>query len=409
MKPISLFSMALTATMLLAACHDGHDHSGHDHEAEHHDHEAMGHEEQVQPQDEQSQPQEKQLGTSDHEGHEGEITFTEAQARAAGLQLFTVEPGEFAEVVEVTGRLLPAQGDEATVTATMAGMVRQSTPNLADGASVTQGQTLFVINASPMANGNPAAVAQAELEAARKSLARAEKLAADRVISARELDEARSRFDMAQATARSLGTAAQTRAVQSPLSGYVKNVLVRPGDYVEPGQPLATVTQSRRLQLRADVPERHYGLLAQVRDASFRLAYEPSTAAHKVSEMGGRLVSRGRTVGSADFYVPVTFELPNQGQLVSGSFAQIYLLGASRQGVITVPNEAITEAQGLFFVYVKTHPDTYLRQEVTLGATDGRRTEVLSGLKTGQQVVGRGAIQVRLAANATVIPEGHSH
>ena len=232
MKTISLFSMALTAAMLLAACHDGHDHSGHDHEAEHHDHEAMGHAERVQPQDEQSQPQEKQLGTPDHESHEGEITFTEAQAKAAGLQLITVKPGEFAEVVEVTGRLLPAQGDEATVTATMAGMVRQSTPNLADGASVAQGQTLFVINASPMANGNPAAVAQAELEAARKSLARAEKLAADRVISARELDEARSRFDMAQATARSLGTAAQTRAVKSPLAGYVKNVLVRPGDYV---------------------------------------------------------------------------------------------------------------------------------------------------------------------------------
>ncbi|MGM9688221.1 MAG: efflux RND transporter periplasmic adaptor subunit [Alloprevotella sp.] len=409
MKPIFLFSMALTATMLFAACHNDHDHSGHDHEAEGHNHEAMGHEKQVQPQDEQVQPQEKQLGTSDHEGHEGEITFTEAQARAAGLQLLTVEPGEFAEVVEVTGRLLPAQGDEATVTATMAGMVRQSTPNLADGTAVSQGQTLFVINASSLANGNPAAAAQAELEAARKALARAEQLAADRVISARELDEARNRFNTAQATARSLGTAAQTRAVQSPLSGFVKNVLVRPGDYVEPGQPLATVTQSRRLQLRADVPERHYGLLSQVCDASFRLAYEPSTAAHKVSDMGGRLVSRGKTVGSADFYVPVTFELPNQGQLVSGSFAQIYLLGASRQGVITVPNEAITEAQGLFFVYVKTHPDTYMRQEVTLGATDGRRTEVLSGLKPGQQVVGRGAVQVRLAANATVIPEGHSH
>lgn len=74
-----------------------------------------------------------------------------------------------------------------------------------------------------------------------------------------------------------------------------------------------------------------------------------------------------------------------------------------------MPNEAITEAQGLFFVYIKTHPDTYMRQEVTLGATDGRRTEVLSGLKPGQQVVGHGAVQVRLAANATVIPEGHSH
>ena len=63
MKPISLFSMALTATMLFAACHDGHDHSVHDHEAEHHDHEPMGHEKQLGTSDEQVHPQEKQLGT----------------------------------------------------------------------------------------------------------------------------------------------------------------------------------------------------------------------------------------------------------------------------------------------------------------------------------------------------------
>ena len=409
MKTISLFSMALTAAMLLAACHDGHDHSGHDHEAEHHDHEAMGHADEVQPQDEQSQPQEKQLGTPDHESHEGEITFTEAQAKAAGLQLFTVKPGEFAEVVEVTGRLLPAQGDEATVSATMAGIVSQATKNLADGAAVRQGQQLFVINASAMADGNPAAAARAELEAARKALARAEQLAAEKLLPQLELDEARSRFRTAEAAARSLGNETRTRAVAAPFTGYVKEVMVRPGDYVQPGQPLATVTQSQRLQLSADLPERHFALLPQIKDATFRLSYEPEGTAHCVSEMGGSLVSKGKASSATGFSVPVTFELPNRGRLVSGSFAQVYLRGAARKGVITVPNEALTEAQGLFFVYVQIHPERYQRQEVTIGATDGRRTEIRSGLTAGQRVVAQGATQVRLAANATVIPEGHSH
>ena len=77
--------------------------------------------------------------------------------------------------------------------------------------------------------------------------------------------------------------------------------------------------------------------------------------------------------------------------------------------MLTVPNEAITEAQGLYFVYLKVHPETYLRQEVKLGNTDGSRTEVLEGLKPGDNVVAQGAVQGRLAANATVMPEGHSH
>ena len=402
MKKICFFGIALMGTMLLGACHSDHAHDGHDHNAEDHDHEAEadGHNHEAEDHGHDA---------DEHAGHSAEITFTEAQAKAAGLRLVTVEPGEFAEVVEVTGRLLPAQGDEATVAATMAGIVSQATKHLTDGAAVRQGQPLFVINASAMADGNPAAAARAELEAARKALARAEQLAAEKLLPQRELDEARSRYRTAEAAARSLGNANQTRAVAAPFTGYVKEVLVRPGDYVQPGQPMATVTQSQRLQLSADLPERHFALLPQIQDATFRLSYEPEGTAHCVSEMGGKLVSKGRASSATGFSVPVTFELPNRGRLVSGSFAQVYLQGATRKGVITVPNEALTEAQGLFFVYVQIHPERYQRQEVTIGATDGRRTEIRSGLTAGQRVVAQGATQVRLAANATVIPEGHSH
>ena len=409
MKKIFFFGIALMGTVLLGACHSDHAHDGHDHSAEEHNHEAEGHDHEAEADGHNHEADEHDHDADEHAGHSAEITFTEAQAKAAGLRLVTVEPGEFAEVVEVTGRLLPAQGDEATVSATMAGIVSQATKNLADGAAVRQGQPLFVINASAMADGNPAAAARAELEAARKALARAEQLAAEKLLPQRELDEARSRYRTAEATARSLGNANQTRAVAAPFTGYVKEVMVRPGDYVQPGQPMATVTQSQRLQLSADLPERHFALLPQIQDATFRLSYEPEGTAHCVSEMGGKLVSKGKASSATGFSVPVTFELPNRGRLVSGSFAQVYLQGAARKGVITVPNEALTEAQGLFFVYVQIHPERYQRQEVTIGATDGRRTEIRSGLTAGQRVVAQGATQVRLAANATVIPEGHSH
>ena len=409
MKKILFFGIALMGTMLLGACHSDHAHDGHDHSAEEHNHEAEGHDHEAEADGHNHEADEHDHDADEHAGHSAEITFTEAQAKAAGLRLVTVEPGEFAEVVEVTGRLLPAQGDEATVAATMAGIVSQATKSLTDGAAVRQGQQLFVINASAMADGNPAAAARAELEAARKALARAEQLAAEKLLPQRELDEARSRFRTAEAAARSLGNETRTRAVAAPFTGYVKEVLVRPGDYVQPGQPMATVTQSQRLQLSADLPERHFALLPQIQDATFRLSYEPEGTAHCVSEMGGSLVSKGKASSATGFSVPVTFELPNRGRLVSGSFAQVYLQGATRKGVITVSNEALTEAQGLFFVYVQIHPERYQRQEVTIGATDGRRTEIRSGLTAGQHVVAQGATQVRLAANATVIPEGHSH
>lgn len=380
--------MACLQAMLFSACHPAHNHD--EHADEHADEKAH----------------------ADEHGHEhgaDEISFSPEQAKAAGLQITKLQPSEFAEVVEVSGRVLPAPGAEATVAATMAGVISFASGELTDGMAVRNGQPLFRISAANMADGNPAAAAQAELQAARTALDRAERLAKDQIISARELEDARLRFATAQTTAKSLGGASQTRTVGACLNGYVKNVLVKPGDYVSAGQPLATVTQNNRLQLRADVPERFYSLLPNITTANFRMAYEEGKHTYALSELGGRLLSKGKSSNDDSFFVPVTFEFNNRGNIVPGSLAQVFLKGNTRQGVLAVPAEAITEAQGLYFVYLQIHPDAYRKQEVKLGATDGVRTEITEGLKAGDLVVTKGATQVRLAANATVIPEGHSH
>lgn len=380
-------SVAVGAVTLFSACHN------HEHADEKHD----DHKEHAE------------ADAHDHDHDTDEIEMTEAQLKAACVAVAAIQPSDFSEVVEVSGRIMPAAGSEATVTATMAGIVRFAGAALTDGVQVANGQVLFVVNGKPMADGNPAAVAQTELAAAKVALDRAEKLAAEKLISQRELDDARQRYQTAAVTAQSLGGAAQCRNVCAPIAGYVKNLLVKPGDYVSAGQPLATVTQSRRVQLRADVPERFYGKIGNVVSANFRMAYDEGDKVYCLQKMGGRLVSKGQATDTNDFFVPVTFEFNNEGGIVPGSFAQIYLLGARRSGVLAVPTDAVTEAQGLHFVYVEVHAGCFRRQEVKLGATDGTRTEIVSGLKAGDRVVTRGATQVRLAANASVIPEGHSH
>lgn len=387
---IKLFMISVTvlAVTLFVACHN-HEHGGDDHD---HSHKSIETNEQH----------------DEHSHGQDEITLTAQQAKAAHLQVSELQPTQFAEVIEVSGSVLPASGTEATVSATMAGIVTFVNTSLTDGVAVSAGQTMFVVNAQSMADGNPAAVAQSELVVARSAYERAEKLANERIISQREFEEARQRYQSAVATAKSLGAASQRRGISVPISGYVKNLQVKPGDYVSAGQVLATITQNRRLQLRADVPERYYSLLSRISDANFRMAYDDSRT-YSLSELGGRLVSKGHATTTGEYFVPVIFEFNNQGNIVAGSMAEVYLQGSERSGVLCVPNEAITEAQGLYFVYIQTHADAYRRQEVQLGATDGRRTEIKSGLKAGDKVVTRGATQVRLAANASVAPEGHSH
>ena len=383
----TLLSITALAVMLFSACSKSHESHDHDHEG-----------------DEQAA-----VSAEDHQHAADEIEFSAEQAHAAGVEVTTLQPTDFSEVIEVSGQVLPASGAEATVTATMAGIARFAGSALTEGQAVSAGQALFVVNGKPMADGNPAAVAQSEAKAARLALDRAEKLSAEKIISQRELEEARQRYEAAVATAQSLGNAAQSRSISAPIGGYLKTLLVRPGDYVSAGQALALVTQSKRVQLRADVPERYFGMLPRISTANFRMAYDESDKVYSLSQLGGRLVSKGRASSTGDAFVPVIFEFNNQGSIVSGSFAQVFLQGSVRHGVLAIPSEAITESQGIYFVYVQHHADSYRRVEVTLGSSDGLRTEIRSGLRPGDKVVTRGATLVRLAANATAVPEGHSH
>ncbi|UKI39783.1 MAG: hypothetical protein L6V35_03065 [Alistipes putredinis] len=45
---------------------------------------------------------------------------------------------------------------------------------------------------------------------------------------------------------------------------------------------------------------------------------------------------------------------------------------------------------------------------MSIGATDGERAEILSGIEEGQRVVTRGAVHVKMAA-MSAIPHSHSH
>lgn len=81
-----------------------------------------------------------------------------------------------------------------------------------------------------------------------------------------------------------------------------------------------------------------------------------------------------------------------------------------REGVLSIPVSALSEAQGVFYAYVQLdEEDEFERRELRIGASDGIRVEVLSGLEEGDIVVTQGVSQLRMAGAAGVIPEAHNH
>lgn len=399
-----LIFLGVLVALSLGSCNSrsADTHDGHNHETENHDHEAELHEEADEHDGHNHEAEEA------HSAGSGEIVLPPAKAKAAGVEVNTVEPGTFHQVIKTSGQVLAAQGDESVAVATVAGVVSFRNKNVVEGMQVGKGSPLLTLSSQNMAEGDPVQKARIAYEVSKKEYERMKALVASKIVSEKEFAQAKQAYENArisyEAVARNHTPQGQT--VTAPIGGYVKSLLVKEGDYVSVGQPLVSITQNRRLFLRADVSEKYYNALPSVASANFSTPY--NNKVYSLTDLNGRLLSYGKASGEGSYYIPITFEFDNKGEVVPGSFVEIYLLTKPMEGVISVPRSALTEEQGSFFVYLQIDEECYRKQLVTLGADDGERVQVLTGLHAGDRLVTKGAYQVKLAGATNAIP-AHSH
>lgn len=356
---------------------------------------------------EEGHSHEEEMHAGEKAGHSDEIILAPEKAKAAGVEAETVRAGSFRNVIHTSGQVLAAQGEEATVVAASSGVVSFSR-KVAEGMQVGKGTELLSVSAAHIQDGDPVQKAKVAYEKAKEEYERAQKLVSSQIVSQKDFAALREAYENARLTYEALKPSKSGKgvSVKSPISGFIKACLVKEGDYVTVGQPLMTVTQTRRLVLKAEVSERYYAQLSQVVSANFQTPY--NNKVYSLENLGGKLLSFGKSSGDTSYYVPVTFEFDNRGDMVPGSFVEVYLLSGERSGVLSLPLSALTEEQGVYFVYLKLDEECYKKQEVKLGTSDGSRVEILSGVKDGDTVVTRGAIHVKLASASNAIP-AHTH
>lgn len=374
--------------------HEGHSHEGHNH-AESESHEGHDHEGH-------SHGEAEEHGEESHEGEE--ITLHKHLADEFGVEAEKIAPGEFAQVVKVSGQIESATTSRAVVSATASGIVHFA-GNITEGKKVSAGTLIASISAKGISGGDSNAAAAAALDAAKRELDRVTPLHKDGIVSTKDYNAARQAYE--QAKAAYSGTPAGGSATSST-AGVITSLLVRQGEYVSVGQPIAVVSGNNSLTLRGDLPEKYYSFLPTVSDANFRAAYTDEVVALK--DLNGKLLSSGGAVGdNSRGYLPVYFSFENNGKVVPGSYAEVYLIGTKRHDVLAVPLAAVSEQQGQHFVYVRLDEDCYKKCPVTLGGNDGQKVEILAGIQSGDAVVTKGMTFVKLAETSGVVPEGHSH
>ena len=377
------------------SCSHNHDHShqpsavSHQHEHEH-DHSAHSH---------------------DH--GDDAITFTVEQQNKIDFEVVEAVSEPLYQIIRTSAQIVPSQEGEKILTATTSGIVSFENKDIVPGLEVKSGQILFSIDNDNMADGS-LAVRRQEIEAeynkAKAEYERKQSLADDKIISESELLDAETEYLKAKKQYENmLQNYPEGKTLhRASISGSIKDILVPNNSYVEAGQPIMTLAQNSKLYLRADLQQKYYPVLKDIKTANIKT---PDGTVYSLEDLSGRLISYGKTTDVSNPLIPVTFEIKNNGNIIPGSFVEIFITAESDKMGIMLPNTAIVEEMGIYCVFVQTCVDSFEKRLITKGVTDGYNTQILKGVHAGEKVVSKGAINVKLAQGSAALDPhaGHVH
>lgn len=342
------------------------------------------------------------------------VSFTKEQSWKVNFATALPAYGNFGQVIKTSAKVQSSQGDETVVVAKTSGTVLFADGSMALGKTVQSGQRLFTVASGGFADNNMGVrftEAQSNYNRAKANYDRAVELSKDKIVSEKELQEAENAYRNAKAVYDNMqgNFSSAGQSVSSPMSGAVKQLHVTNGQYVEAGQPLITVSQNKNLFLTANVPPKYVSLLATISGANIRTLSDGKT--YSLEELGGKLVSYGKSAEGDSYLIPVTFQVENREHFVAGGFVDLYIKTLTNTKALSIPNEALTEEMGNYFVYVQLTPELFEKREVSIGVTDGKQTEITSGLTPNDRIVTTGAILVKLVAASGSVDahSGHVH
>jgi membrane fusion protein, multidrug efflux system len=282
--------------------------------------------------------------------------------------------------------------ESVTLSAEIAGRIARI--HFREGQPVAAGALLFELDDS---------VYRAELEQARAALGlsqrnheRSLELFERKLISARERDEAAARLDVDRATVALAQARFDKTRIRAPFAGIVGLRAVSPGDYINPGQPLAPLEQLSVLKADFRLSEAALPAVAVGQELKLEVdAYPGRAFPGRVYAIDPRLAEDTRSIG-------LRARVPNEhGLLRPGLFARVKLVVAERAGAVLVPEQSIVPRGEELFVYVIEDGKAQIRP-VSVGLRQGGRAEITSGVKPGEMVITAGV--QKIGPGAPVMP-----
>ena len=253
------------------------------------------------------------------------------------------------------------------------------------GSRVRKGELLARIESREMDQDVEALKADAENK--RNNAERAASLLHDKLISARDAEQAQADARVAEAKLASQRVSRAYQEVRAPFDGVVIQRFVDPGAVVQNAsgstnvQPVVTVAQLDHLRVTFYLDQKlakrvKVGDVVKVMPDGPQAEPQPG----KISRLAGALDPRTRTLTAE-------VDLDNkQGLFLPGGSVRVIIAQAAQDG-FTLPMEALSPRQGKPFAVIVDGTNHVHLHPLTLGEDNGQRVKVLKGLQDGERVV----------------------
>jgi macrolide-specific efflux system membrane fusion protein len=317
--------------------------------------------------------------------------------RASTAETAFVARRDVGASVLATGIIKPMVGAEVKVGSRISGVVKRLRSNIGDFVKV--GQLIAELDDAELQarlNQNAAALAKARADYAyaKINVERQRSLLIQNFVSQQQVDLAENAYEAAAAQLKQAEANLEFAKVQvsytkiySPTSGVIASVSTQEGETVSASLAAPTfvsIIDLRRLEVQVYVDETDIGKIRVGQQVSFTVDTYPDTDFKgTVTAIYPKAVIQDNVVN----YI-VTVEInDSQGKILRPEMTTnmtIYL--ETRKNVLAVPTSAIIRERGERYVTV-IEGDKKTQRKVKAGWKDNGFTEIISGLKEGEQIL----------------------
>jgi len=332
--------------------------------------------------------------------------FTVPKQQMAHLEIVAAEKGPLPRTLRLAGAVAYDAFQTTPVFAAIGGPVREIL--VAPGQFVQAGQPLLTVTSPDYSAARSAYIkARDAFALAEKLFTRSMDLYAHGAISEADLQQAESNQTQAHADMESSADALRALGlkdpealikapvestaeipVPAPVTGEIVERLVGPGQLLQGGATQCfTISNTNTVWVlvnvyQSDLPFVRLGDLVEINTDTY-----PELFHGKISYIAPALDPNTRTLQAR-----IVTQNPAK-KLKKDMYVTALVKAGAIPDAITVPEAAVLrDTENQPFVYVQVSANQFARRVVTLGLSNKGRTQVMSGLQEGAQVVGDGSL-----------------